>query len=137
MAEQDSVTQAKNYVSSLKDSCSYQNGYSCADVKENTFMTREGMAQLMPASYLEASAVALANFKTIEDLSAEQKKMKHYKVGLTEDADHYIVYFNALMLPQLDANGKPVGIMRVTFGRSTKYWISKKDLSIQKRLFMK
>ena len=137
MANDNPVEQAKQYVSQLDNSCSYQAGYRCETVEENTFMTAEGLAQTFPAMYLEAATIALNDFKQLKQLSAEQKKMKHYKIGLTEDKDHYIVYFHALLLPQLDKDGKPVGILRTSLGQSTKYWLSKKDMTIQKRLFMK
>jgi hypothetical protein len=137
MAEQDTVKQAIQYVTSLDDSCAYQHGYRCENIEENTFSNNKGLSQMLPASYLEAWPIALSDFKKIDDLSNEQKKLKHYRIGFTEDKEHYIIYFSAFLLPQLDENKQVVGIMRVSLGRSCKYWIDKKTLGIQKRLFFK
>jgi hypothetical protein len=135
MAEQKSVQQSINYVLSLDGACIYEHGYVCA--QNNEASLPEQVRNAIPAVYLEAWAIALQDFKQIDDLTEGQKQMKHYNISFAEDKDTYIVSFDALLLPHIDANNQPYGVMHATYGRSTKYWMNKDNLNIQKRLFMK
>jgi len=69
-------------------------------------------------------------------MTDEQKQLKHYKIGFTENETQYIILYQGLLLPLLE-NGEVVGTMRATFGLTTKYWINKHTLEIDKRLFLR
>lgn len=135
-AMQESVKRSMEYVSSLDDECVYDDGYRCLEVSEDDFISRDPRRPWIPGSYLEAWSVSYRNFLEIPDMNAEQKKLKHYKLGFTENDTQYIILYRGLMLPRLE-NGKVVGTMRATFGLSTKYWIDKRTLKIDQRLFMR
>ncbi len=137
MAEQNDMTTAKAWVEAHAPDCTLTDGYVCADINEDDFIGRRSSRLSVPGNYLSAWPVAKADFDQIEDLSPQQKSLRHYRIGFTENADDIIILFNALLLPRINANGQPDGILTVTYGRSTKYWIDKKSLRIRKRLFLK
>jgi len=133
---QESVKQSMEYVSGLSDDCVYDHGYQCIEVSEDDFLRRDPDRSWTPGPYLEAWSVTYRDFLAIEEMSAEQKKLMHYKIGFTENDTQYIVLYQGLLLPRLE-NGKPAGVMRATFGLTTKYWVDKKTLNIDKRLFLR
>lgn len=133
---QDSVRQSMEYVESLDDHCVYDHGYACLDPGGDDFAERGTDAGLVPGPYLEAWSVSYRDFVKIPGMSDEQKRLKHYKIGFAENATQYIILYQGLLLPRLE-NGEVVGTMRATYGISTKYWIDKKTLAIDKRLFLR
>ena len=74
------------------------------------------------------------DFRHIADLTSEQKDLKHYRIGFSEDGDQYVVLFRGLLLPEI-VDGRPRGVLRAVFGRSTQYWIDKGTLKITRRAY--
>ena len=136
MSEQHAEKKSREYVSALSETCSLDDGYVCIEVEEDDFLVRNDNRILIPGPYLDAWAVAYADFQTITEMNDEQKALRHYKIGFTENKEEIIVYFGALLLPRI-VDGKPQGVIRSTFGLPTKYWISKQSLKIKKRLFLR
>ena len=135
-AMQDPVKQSMEYVAGLDDDCAYDDGYRCIEVPEDDFVSRHPGRSLTPGRYLDAWSVSYRDFLGIEEMNEEQKQLKHYKIGFTENDTQYIVLYQGLLLPML-RNDKVIGTMRVTFGLTTKYWINKETLEIEKRLFLR
>ena len=133
---QDSVKQSLDYVSKLDEDCILDHGYQCVETAEDDFLNAAAHQRMIPALYLAAWQVCYEDFQAISDLSAEQKQLKHYKIGFTHNDAEYVVLFQALLLPEI-VDGEPQGTIRPTLGRSTKYWVDRKSLAINKRLFMK
>ncbi|MGA8258854.1 MAG: hypothetical protein WB783_01430 [Arenicellales bacterium] len=133
---QDSVKRSMEYVDGLHDNCVYTDGYRCIDVKEDDFIHPDPDRHWTPGPYLEAWSVSYRDFLQIPEMTEQQKQLKHYKIGFTENDTQYIILYQGLLLPMLE-NGKVVGVMRATYGLTTKYWIDKKTLKIDKRLFLR
>lgn len=136
MADQEFDKKSREYAASLTAACSLDDGYVCIDVEEDDFLTGNDKRILVPGSYLAAWGVAYTDFKAISEMTDEQKALHHYKIGFTENNQEIIVYFGALLLPNI-VDGKPQGVIRSTFGLPTKYWIDKQSLKINKRLFLR
>lgn len=136
MAEQETDKRSRKYAASLAANCSLDDGYVCIDVEEDDFLSRNDTRILIPGPYLAAWAVAYADFKAIAEMTDAQKALHHYKIGFTENEKEFIVYFGALLLPNI-IDGKPQGVIRSTFGLPTKYWIDKQSLKINQRLFLR
>ena len=136
-AEMDESTKKSlEYVKNLQVDCVLDHGYRCMDITEDDFLGVESDKKMIPGVFLQAWQVSYADFKTIAELTDEQKELKHYKIGFTQNQDNFIVLFQGLLLPQI-VDGAPVGIIRSTFGLSTKYWIDRHTLKINKRLFLR
>lgn len=135
-AMQESVKRSMEYVAARDDDCVYGDGYRCLDVPEDDFLRLDPDRPWVPGPYLEAWAVSYRDFQAINEMSAAQKQLKHYKLGFSENDTQYLILYQGLMLPRID-NGEVTGVLRATFGLSTKYWIDKKTLEIDKRLFMR
>ena len=133
---QDSVKQSIDYVVANDKDCILDHGYVCMESDEDDFLSAAAHEKMIPAAYLPAWGVCYEDFLSIPDLSDEQKAMKHYKIGFTHNDAEIVVLFQALLLPEI-VDGKPQGTIRSTLGRSTKYWVDRKTLKINKRLFMK
>jgi len=73
---------------------------------------------------------------TSDELSTEQKLLRHYKIGFAEDDTHYLVLFDALSLPMIE-DGEVVGIMQSTIGKSTKIWVDKNSLAVTDMKFLR
>lgn len=134
---QDALKQSMEYVGRLDDGCTYTDGYRCADIEEDSFLHADSVQRMVPARYLLAWQSAYADFVRIDDLTAEQKDLRHYRVGFTEDEHHYIVLLNGLLLPWIGPDGRPQGVTQAVYGRSTKYWVDKRTLVVVKRLYMR
>ena len=133
---QDSVKQSMDYAAGLGKDCILDHGYVCAESAEDDFLSAAAHGRMIPAAYLPAWLVCYEDFVAIPDLSDGQKALKHYKIGFTHNDTEIVVLFQALLLPEI-VDGEPQGTIRVTLGRSTKYWVDRKTLAINKRLFMK
>lgn len=133
----DSLQRSIDYINQLDVGCTLTDGYVCADVEEDSFMQPESWQRMTPAAYMQAWQIAYEDFQQISDLTQEQKNLRHYKVGFTENDAQYIIVLLGLALPYIDKQGKPDGIVNAVFGRSTKYWIDKDSKQIVKRLFYK
>jgi hypothetical protein len=127
--------ESEKFVVSL-DGCAFIDGYRCANFNEDEFLSADSQAKAVSGNLLKAWQVALANFQSQPDQSVDQTNLKHFKVGFTENANHYIVLFQGLLMPLVEG-GQAVGMTRITFGRTTKYWLNKRTLEIEKRLFYK
>ncbi len=136
MAEQEDVLRSRDFVRGLSATCTYTDGYVCAELREDDFLTPDSERRLVPGAYLAAWEVARRDFSSLDDLTREQKDLKHYRIGFTENDRHYVILFRALLLPRL-VDGKPQGVMQVTYGQTTKYWIDKTTLMISDRKFLK
>lgn len=135
-AMQESVKQSMKYVDSLDDDCVYDHGYQCLEVSEDDFLGPAPDRDWVPGPYLEAWSACHRDFLAIPEMMAEQKRLRHYKIGFTENDTHYIILYQGLLLPMLE-DGEVVGTMRATYGISTKYWINKETLNMDKRLFLR
>jgi hypothetical protein len=133
---QDSVEQSMRYVESLSDDCVYDHGYRCVGPSGDDFTAPGSDRDLVPGPYLKAWSVSYRDFLEIAEMTGEQKQLKHYKIGFTESETQYIILYQGLLLPMLE-NGEVVGTMRATYGISTKYWIDKTTLAVDKRLFLR
>ena len=133
---QDSVKKSVEYVNSLQADCVLDHGYNCVEAREDDFLGKDADSQMIPGPYLQAWQVSYEDFKTLSELSDSQKQLKHYKIGFSHSDTHFIVLFQGLLLPAIVA-GSPVGIIRSTYGLSTKYWVDRNTLTVSKRLFLK
>lgn len=133
---QDSVKQSREYVESLDGDCVYDHGYVCREPSGDDLAAPGRDAAMVPGPYLEAWSVAYRDFAAITGMTDEQKRLRHYKIGFAATGEQYIVLFQGLLLPRLE-NGEVVGTLRATYGISTKYWIDKQTLAIDKRLFLR
>ncbi len=125
-----------DYVNNLTEDCVFDHGYSCAEVAGDTFLQPDSEARRIPGRWLEAWPAALTALVTSDDLSTEQKLLRHYKIGFAEDETHYLILFDALTLPRLE-DGKVVGLMSAAIGKSTKVWVDKKTLSVTDMKFLR
>lgn len=132
----DPIQQSLDYINGLDVNCVYDHGYQCIDVTEDDFLTQRENREWIPGPYLQAWAVCYEDFLKLQELDDQQKQLKHYKLGFTENESEYIVLFQGLLLPQVE-DGKVIGLLRSTFGLSTKYWVDKKTLTINQRLFLR
>ena len=136
-AQMDEATKKSlDYVKNLQVDCVLDHGYQCMDIKEDDFLRPDSDKKMIPGVFLQAWEVSYADFKTIAELTDEQKELKHYKIGFTQNDDNFIVLFQGLLLPEI-VDGVPSGIIRSTFGLSTKYWVDRRTLKINKRLFLR
>ncbi|MEA3292815.1 MAG: hypothetical protein U9Q71_11010, partial [Pseudomonadota bacterium] len=121
-----------DYVRTLQDNCARTDGYKCADEAA----IREFGNAILPGNYVKVWNICYDDFLKIEDLTEEQKQLRHYNIRVAEDKKHYLVEFQGLLLPYID-QGKPADVLMSVFGRSTKYWVRKDTFEIAKRLFYK
>ncbi|MBX2867243.1 MAG: hypothetical protein KTR18_01100 [Acidiferrobacterales bacterium] len=136
LATQDAaVSEAREFVQRAH-LCGLDHGYQCSEPVESDFIGLDADRAMVPGSYLAAWQVALEAFRSIEDLSSGEKQLQHYKIGFSENETQYVVHFQALLLPSM-SEGEPSGIMRGTFGRTTRYWINKDSMKVEKRLYYK
>lgn len=133
----DADTQAAmDYVNGLTEDCVYDHGYTCADVAGDDFLKLESEDRRIPGPWLEAWPAALTALVTNEELTTEQKTLRHYKVGFAEDEKHFIVLFDALSLPRIE-DGEVVGLLSSSIGVGSKVWIDKKTLSVTDMKFLR
>ena len=132
---QESTQKSIEYVRNLQTDCVLDHGYRCIEIEEDNFLGLEADRRMVPGPYLTAWQICYEDFKTIPELTDEQKELKHYKIGFTQNESHIIVLFQGLLLPEI-VDGKPVGTIRSVFGLSTKYWVDKRTLEISERLFL-
>ena len=125
-----------DYVRNLRIDCVFDHGYRCKEIQEEDFLDKGAGRRMIPGPYLEAWQASYEDFRAIPELSDEQKQLKHYEIGFTQNETHFIVLFQGLLLPDI-VDGQPVGIIRSTFGLSAKYWVDRKTLQVSKRLFLK
>ena len=133
--QEEAISEAKEFAQEVHH-CGLDHGYRCQTPIESDFIGLDADKSMVPGNYLVAWQIALAEFRSIEDLTAEEKKLQHYKFGFSENDTQYVVHFQALLLPAM-SEGKSTGIMRGTFGRTTRYWINKDSMEVEKRLFYK
>jgi hypothetical protein len=132
---------AEEYVAGLPDDCTYDDGYTCADTAniantETAFTDGVDSNGMISGTYLWAWNVAWQDFTRLDDLTDEQKKLKHYRVGFSQDRENFIIVLRPLMLPYME-DGKPAGLSRGTIGPGVKYWIDRESRTITKRLYQK
>lgn len=133
---QESVQKSIDYVRNMQADCVLDHGYQCRQAEEDDFLSLDADRSMVPGPYLKAWHICYGDFQAIAELTDEQKELRHYKIGFSENEAHFIVLFQGLLLPQI-VDGNPVGTIRATFGLSTKYWVDKSTLEISQRLFLK
>ena len=133
---QESTQKSIDYVRNLQVECVFDHGYQCLEIEEDDFLSPHSDQNMVPALHLKAWQVCYEDFRKITDLTDEQKELKHYKIGITQNDSHFVVLFQGLLLPEI-VDGQPVGTTRSVFGLSTKYWVDKATFEISKRLFLK
>ena len=88
---------------------------------------------VVDGTYLAAWNVCYKEFIQIEDLTEDEKELKHYSIEFSEDRDSYIIY----LIPNLLSDNQIKKMNRIAIGRETKYWVDKATLRIRKRSFFK
>lgn len=136
VAEDGSIEQARDYVRTLADDCVYDDGYRCQPGDGGRFESVLSEQRMVPASYLRVWPQAYAAFLKLEELSDEQKQLRHYKIGFDEDEQHIIVLFRGLLLPLIE-HGEASGVMRASFGLSTQIWVDKNSLKVMQYKFLR
>ena len=120
--------------------CALIDGYRCLNSKEQDFLTAAAQSTMLPGGFLKAWLAALTDFSNQKDQTPAQLDLKHYKFGFTESSEHYVILFQGLLLPVIETqDGEEVvaGLLRTTYGRTTKYWITKSDFKVHSKLFYK
>jgi len=130
------VQAAVNYVNEMTETCVLDHGYKCAPVVGDDFLKIESEAKRIPGPWLEAWPAALTALVTSNELTTEQKLLRHYKIGFAEDETHYLVLFDALSLPLIE-DGEITGILQNSIGKSTKVWVDKNSLAVTDMKFLR
>ena len=134
--EPDALTKRSiDYVLAHPDSCTLGDAYVCQPIEEMVVIADQ--SNMAPGTYLKVWPVAYNDFSALDELSAEQKDLKHYKIGFAENEKNYLVIFSALLLPQINAMDEPEGLLRTSFGKSMRYEIDKQSLDIVSRKYYK
>lgn len=134
--ESDALTKRSiEYVLAHPDSCTLGDAYVCQPIDEMAVIGSQ--STMAPGTYLKVWPLVYDDFSALDELSAAQKDLKHYKIGFAENENSYLVIFSALLLPQLNAAGLPEGLLRTTLGKSMRYEIDKKSLKIMSRKYYK
>lgn len=131
----DNTEELKKYAATLVTDCVLSDGYVCEQTTEDDFLSESSQTRMIPAVYLPAWQAAYRAFNALEDVSVDQKNLKHYKIGFTQSGSDYIVLFAALLLPARINNNTPEGFSTITFGRTMKFWINKQTLDVTKHLY--
>jgi len=132
----DSHNDSKEYIENLDKTCLYEDGYTCANEGDATFIQQSINKQLIQAQHLEYWSAAYEAFLSIQELTASQKELHHYEVGFVTKSNEIIVYFSPFKIPYIE-NNKPLGISRVTYGKPVKIWLNKENKEMVKYLFLK
>ena len=109
--------QSVDYVDNLSEDCTYTDGYQCALQSESDkqselnrrYKTAFDAHQTVSPVTLKAWSAAHTAFLELTDISAEQKKLKHYRIGFAQADGQTTVWFRPLLLPQID-DGEVVGL---------------------------
>ncbi len=136
VASSDDPVAAGREFAIATDGCGLDHGYRCVPVGEEDFTGLEADRRMLPGNWLRAWQVAQADFRATPDLPEEARALKHYKFGLAETADAYVVHFQPLLTPMVE-DGEVTGIARASIGRQARYWIDKTDFSVARRQFYK
>lgn len=131
----EAIRKAVDYVRSLSTDCVLTDGYVCADRNSGPVSPMPDDREL-PGEYLAAWAVAYRDFLRIDDLSDEQKDLRHYRVSFAAQGSDVVIDIRGLLLPRIE-DGEPVGTLLAVFGRSTRYVISRRELQIVSRHFLR
>lgn len=132
----DEVKASTAWVKALDDSCVYDDGYVCKRTLEDDFLSPAADGAMLPGLWMIAWSAALSDFNANDELDSDARDLKHYKIGFSQNDEHYIVLLRALLLPQLN-NGQVVGILRTSIGRTTKYWIDRNTFAVAKRQYLR
>ncbi len=132
----DEVKASTAWVKALDGGCVYDDGYVCKRTLEDDFLSPASDSAMLPGLWMIAWSAALSDFNENDELSADARDLKHYKIGFTQNETHYIVLFRALLLPQLK-NGEVVGILRSSIGQTTQYWIDRSTFEVAKRQYLR
>lgn len=136
-ARADDETEAsKAWVMALDNSCVYDDGYVCKRTLEDDFLSPAADSAMIPGLWMIAWSAALSDFNANDELTSDARDLKHYKIGFSQNDEHYIVLFRALLLPQLK-NGEIVGILRTSIGQTTKYWIDRNTFQVAQRQYLR
>ena len=120
--------------------CALMDGYRCQHVEEQDFLAAAAQSTMLSGNFFKAWQAAVTDFSNQMDQTSEQLDLKHYKIGFTESPDHYVILLQGLLLPVIETEeGEDVvaGLLRTTYGRTTKYWITKSDFRVDTKLFYK
>lgn len=130
----EALRKAIEYVRALPLDCVLTDGYVCAEPGEEPGAGVAG--EEVPGAWLRAWEVAYRDFLSIAELTSEQKDLRHYRVSFAVDGDNLVIELRGLLLPWIE-NGKPAGTLLAVFGRSTRYVVSRRDLRIVSRRFLR
>ena len=132
----DETEASKAWVKALDNACVYDDGYVCKRTLEDDFLSPAADSAMIPGLWMIAWSAALTDFNANDELSSDARDLKHYKIGFSQNDEHYIVLFRALLLPQLK-NGEIVGILRTSIGQTTKYWIDRDTFTVAQRQYLR
>lgn len=105
--------------------CGLNDGYNC---------DREGK-YVIPGGVIRSLQIALADFNSL-DLDKEQKDLRNYHIKFEfNESDQLIVTFSALLLPKNSRDGQGKGLLKVSIGKSVKYWIDQNTFEIIDRKY--
>lgn len=110
--------------------CALRDGYVCEPDSIHDFYSAEAQSQMVSGVLLNAWLIAWEDFRSQPSLSDSQKHLKHYRTGVLQFADAYIVRFQGLLLPEVDDAGEISGALRATLGASVEYRIDRSTLKI-------
>ena len=140
LVNMDEVLERSKKFAAQASGCALIDGYRCVHSKEQDFLTAAAQSTMLSGEFLKAWLTALTDFSNQKDQTPEQLDLKHYKFGFTESSDHYVILFQGLLLPVIETrDGEDVvnGLLRTTYGRTTKYWVTKGDFKVHSKLFYK
>jgi len=132
----DAESMSKAYVDGLPDDCVFDDAYRCLENEEDNFLSPASNGRMIPGPWVNAFGVALTDFNSNDELTAEARNLRHYKIGFSQNEQSYVVLFRALLLPSVE-NGQVTGILRTSVGKTTKYWIDKRTMAVSKRLYLR
>ena len=112
-----------------RDGCAMDHGYRCKPAENDDFLSSESQAKMVSGNFLKAWESSWQHFLSLDDLTPEQKQIKHYKFGFTESDQNYIVLFQALLLPHV-ADGEPLQVSSATLGRTIRFEIDKSSFEV-------
>ena len=118
--------------------CALVDGYRCLAGTKQDYARHYATTPHYSGVFLAGWHVVLEDIKSQSGLTAEQKQLKHYLVGFSENASHFIYSLRALRLPiveKVEGVDQVVGLRKETIGQSMKYWVKKDTLAVDSRLF--
>lgn len=126
-------------VTELPDNCLYDDGYQCYPNSPKgitNYLSLIDETGMFPAGVLKAWDAVRTDFLQNEEIQAEKRDLKHYKVGFAYTEGVVEVVLRPLMLPQI-VDGKPQFLIGRYFGQGVTYQVDLSSGVILSRLYHK